>query len=149
MAFLSLLLIVLLGIAISLACEKTADGFPPDPWPKEVDISVRAPDAIPLCIDCLYPQEEHPWFCPHCHFPTGECVPMMHYLQIFSLGEVLRCGVIGPPEKGLARKIFLIFLSISQYAIFAPIYWYWMARKSRGRPICHAQRKDIAFEELG
>jgi hypothetical protein len=145
--FLFLVLAIFLAAAISFAREKIAGGFPPDPWPEEVDLSVRAPDAIPLCIDCLYPQEGRPWFCPHCRYPTGEFVTMMPYLRIFSVGEILRRGVVGPPEKGLALKAGFVLLS-AQYSLFAPVYWYWMVRKSRGRPICYAQRKDLTFEEL-
>lgn len=59
--------------------------IPPDPWPEEVDAAVRSPEAVPLCIDCLYPQEHH--------------------------------------------------------------HWFWMLRRTRGRPICTEQRKEIEFEE--
>lgn len=57
---------------------------------------------------------------------------LMPYLQIFTVGEVLRRGVTGPPEKGFAIKAGLVVYSLTQYAVFAPLYWFWMARKARG-----------------
>ncbi len=119
----------------------------PDPWPQEVDLAVKARDAIPVCINCLYPQEGHRWFCPHCAFPAGEYVTMMPYLQIFATGEVLRRGVMGTPETGFARKALFVIYSASEYAFFAPVYWFWMVRKAGGKPICHARRQELKFEE--
>jgi hypothetical protein len=60
---------------------------------------------------------------------------MMHYLQIYVLAEVLRRGVAGAPERRVGVQLFLASLSAVQYAIFAPVYWYWMFRRARGRPI--------------
>src|SRR5215203_3437622 len=96
----------------------------PDPWPPEVDAAIKDPCAEALCISCLYPQELHQWFCPHCGYPTGDFVPVMPYLQIFPVAEVLRRGVIGPPERRVGVQLFLIVLSITQYAVFAPLYWF-------------------------
>ena len=120
---------------------------PPDPWPQEVDVAVKAREAIPVCTNCLFPQEGHRWFCPHCGYPAGEYVTTMPYLQIFAVGEVFRRGVLGPPEKGFARKAFLVIYSVCEYAIFAPVYWFWMVRKSRGKPICTARREGLKFDE--
>lgn len=89
----------------------------------------------PLCLNCAAPQGGHRWFCPKCGFPGGEYVVLMPYLQIFTVGEVLRRGVTGPPEKGFAIKAGLVVYSLTQYAVFAPLYWFWMARKARGKPI--------------
>jgi hypothetical protein len=71
---------------------------------------------------------------------------MMPYLQIFPVAEVLRRGVMGPPERRTGVQVFLIILSLTQYAMFAPVYWFWMARRASGRPICYEQRKDIPDE---
>jgi hypothetical protein len=120
----------------------------PDPWPEEVDAAIRHPTATPLCISCLTPQARDEWFCPHCAFPTGDFVPLMPYLQIFPVAEVLRRGVIGPPERRLGVQLFLVALSFSQYTLFAPVYWFWMLRRARGRPICPERRKDIVFDEI-
>jgi hypothetical protein len=118
-----------------------------DPWPHDIDLSVKAKGAIPLCTNCLFPQVDRRWFCPHCSFPCGEFVATMPYLQIFPVGELFRRGVIGPPEKGIGQKLFLVLYSLAQYSLFAPVYWYWMGRKAAGRPIGQAIRKDIVFEE--
>jgi hypothetical protein len=146
-----ILAVVALAVALAIILirwiREAASKAPPDPWPQELDLAVRAREATPVCINCLYPQEGHRWFCPHCAYPGGEYVTMMPYLQIFATGEVLRRGVIGPPEKGFARKALFVILSACEYAIFAPVYWYWMLRKSRGEPICLARRKDLKFEE--
>jgi hypothetical protein len=118
----------------------------PDPWPAEIDAAVKDATAEPLCINCLYPQAPHQWFCPHCNYPTGDCVPLMHYLQIFPMGELLRRGVMGPPERRAGVQFFLIVFSTTQYALFAPVYWYWMARRASGRPIGFEVRRDLPEE---
>jgi hypothetical protein len=120
--------------------------IPPDPWPKDIDAAVRLPDAVPLCIDCLYPQEAHRWFCPHCGKPTGDQVALMPYLQVFVMGQIFRNGVMGPPDRRRGVQIFLFFYSAAEYGLFAPLYWFWMLRKAQGTPICHELRKDIPFE---
>ena len=115
----------------------------PDPWTAEIDAAIKDPAAVPLCVNCLFPQEPHRWFCPHCAFPTGDYVPLMPYLYIFPSAEILRRGVMGPPERRVGVQLFLIVFAFSQYSVFAPIYWFWMYRRSTGRPICQEQRKDI------
>jgi hypothetical protein len=60
----------------------------------------------------------------------------MPYLYIFAGGEIMRRGVVGAPEKCLLRSIGHITLLVQFYAVFAPFYWYWMFRKTRGKPIC-------------
>jgi len=121
--------------------------FPPDPWPKDVDAAVRSSEAVPLCIDCLYPQEAHRWFCPHCGKPTGDYVALMPYLQVLVMGELFRSGVLGPPERRRGAQIFLVVYSAAQYGVFAPLYWFWMLRKAQGEPICQEVRKDLPFAE--
>ena len=108
----------------------------PDPWPTEIDRAVRDPQAEALCLHCLFPQGPHPRFCPHCGIPTGHFVALMPYEKIFVLEEVLRRGVMGPPQKRVGAQLFLVALSTIQYAVFAPIYWFWMLRRAQGRPIC-------------
>ena len=120
---------------------------PPDPWPQEIDAAVRLPEAVPLCIDCLYPQEAHRWFCPHCGEPTGDQVALMPYLQVFVMGELFRNGVMGPPERRKGVVFFLFVYSAAQYGLFAPLYWFWMLRKAQGEPICHELRRDLPLAE--
>jgi hypothetical protein len=114
-----------------------------DPWPAEIDQEVRRPDAVPLCINCLCPQGPHAHFCPHCAFPTGDRVALMHYLAVFVVGELLRQGVTGRPEGRRPVQVFLIFLGLVQYSVFAPLYWYWLWRRACGRPICDGVRPPL------
>jgi hypothetical protein len=123
--------------------RETFPGAQPDPWPPEVDATVRARDARPLCLNCTYPQEERRWFCPNCGFPAGEYVATMPYLYIFLLGEGMRRGVTGPPERNLPRTLFYVLFSASQYSVFAPVYWFWMTRRADGHPICQNPGRDF------
>lgn len=119
----------------------------PDPWPEEITASVNAKTAIPLCTNCTFPQGPHSWFCPNCGFPTGDYVVLMPYLQNFVIGEVLRRGVSGAPERRRGVQWFLAIYATVQYTIFAPVYWYWMARRAAGRPICPDPKIEIQVDD--
>jgi hypothetical protein len=128
---------------LAKALRRIFQSTTPDPWSKDIDDRVRNKDANPVCLNCLMPQERHYWICDDCGFPGGEYVNTMPFLHIFSLGELLRRGVLGKPEKkNLAILGFLIVSSL-EYLIFAPIYWYWMYRKAIGRPICEEKRPEF------
>jgi hypothetical protein len=73
----------------------------------------------------------------------------MPYMQIFPVGDMLRSGVSGPPEPRWGVQVFLVLVSLTQYSIFAPVYWYWMFRREAGRPICAASRREIPEEARG
>jgi hypothetical protein len=120
---------------------------PADPWPLEIDQAVRKRDAVPVCVDCLCPQESHGGFCRHCGFPTGEYVTSMPYLQIFAVGEFLRRGVTGPPDKSLFRQLGWAVSSMTQYSIFFPVYWFWLVSRACGRSIGQPHRVDLRFED--
>lgn len=119
----------------------------PDPWSAEIDAAAKDSAAVPLCLNCLLPQAPHRWFCPQCGFPTGDYVPLMPYLQVFMVGEVLRRGVSGPPERRVGVQVFLMVYSVTEYAVFAPIYWFWMLRRAEGKPICTERREPSEIEE--
>ncbi len=121
-----------------------AEGRKSDPWPEEVGAALDEATAVPLCTNCLFPEEGFHWFCPHCAFPTGDCVAVNPYLQIFVSGECLRRGVMGPPEQRLGPQLFLALYAVNQYTIFAPVYWFWMIRRAVGKPICAERRVPIA-----
>jgi len=59
----------------------------------------------------------------------------MPYLTALVDGEFFRRGVSGPPEPGAGRHLFLVLYSAATYNVFAPVYWFWMYRKAKGRPI--------------
>jgi hypothetical protein len=120
---------------------------PPDPWSWKVDRLVRSRWARPVCTNYLFPQNNHNWICPHCGFPTGEYVTVMPYFHIFAIGEALRRGVIGPPDRSVARFLGFMLFAVIQYSTFAQVYWFWMVRKACGRPIVDARRPVIEFEQ--
>ncbi len=119
----------------------------PDPWSADVAARVNDKAATPLCLNCLFPQGPHAWFCLNCGFPTGEYVVLMPYLQNFVLGEALRRGVMGAPERRCGVQAFFVLYSICEYTVFAPLYWYWMLRRSRGRPIATEQRPELVLDD--
>lgn len=120
--------------------------FRPDPWPAEVDAEVKLKTAVPLCANCLFPRNGYPPFCQHCGHPTGDYAALDPYQQLFLVGDVLRKGVIGPQEKRVGVQLFLIVFSVAQYNVFAPVYWYWMARRAIGKPISSMYRKDFDLD---
>ena len=124
-----------------------AEGSRPNPWTAEIEAEVQDRTAVPLCTNCLFPQEQHRWFCPHCGFPTGDYVALMPYLQIFVIGEALRRGVVGPPERRIGTQVFLAIYAVSKFSVFAPLYWFWMLRRAIGKPICVECREPITIEE--
>ncbi len=136
-----------LGIILVRWILELLRDIPPDPWPAELDQAVRRRDATPVCVECLSPQDARGWFCPHCGFPTGEYVPVLPYLYIFSWGELLRRGVTGPPDRNLGRVLGFAVFSMTQYSLFFPIYWFWLIRKCFGKPICQTKRPDLKFED--
>ena len=135
------------GPLARLLRREFAEARRPDPWSTEVDAAVRESSAVPLCTNCLFPQEENRWFCPHCGFPTGDYVAVMPYLQVLVIGEVLRRGVMGAPERRIGPNVFLGLLALSQFAVFAPVYWFWMIRRAIGKPICVERRVPIVTDE--
>ena len=134
------------GPLARLLREAFADKHP-DPWPVEMDIAVRDYTAVPLCLNCLFPQGRHSWFCPQCAYPTGDFVTSMPYLPVFVDGELFRRGVMGPPEKRVGVLLFYFFYAGASFNFFAPLYWFWMIRRWHGKPICYEHRRGIQFEE--
>ncbi len=125
-----------LGAALFVAVRRLASRRGADPWTGELDASVRRSDAVPVCINCLFPQTERPWFCPNCSFPAGDYVTLMPFVQNFALGEAFRRGVSGPPETRWRARALAWLASAMVYRPFAPIYWFWLVRRQAGRPLC-------------
>jgi hypothetical protein len=48
---------------------------------------------------------------------------------------------------GVAQNAVLVILTLGQYGLFAPLYWFWMIRKAKGKPICYIRREFIAIED--
>ncbi len=72
---------------------------------------------------------------------------MEHYLSVFVVGELVRQGVSGPPERRRGVQAFLIVLGVVHYSVFAPVYWYWLWRRARGRPISSGARPSLPTDE--
>jgi hypothetical protein len=127
---------------LAVAIRRMFQGGMVDPWPDEINAAVREPDAHPVCLRCLRPQEGHYWFCRDCGFPSGEYMTVMPFLQVFPLGHMLQRGVVGEPERRKWVTAGYVAVSLCEYTVFAPVYWYWMYRKATGRPICQEWRPE-------
>ncbi len=96
----------------------------PEPWGEEIEASLQAKDATPICHRCLTPHSDVAWFCEHCGSAVGTYNNWMPYVYVFSQGEVLRNGV----AHKLRASPFLIagylLYSLVSYAIFAPLFWF-------------------------
>ena len=103
----------------------------PEPWSAEVEASLQAQDATPICHRCLTPHSDEAWFCAHCGSAVGTYNNLMPYVQIFSAGEVLRNGAT---DKMRANPLTIggyLLYSLGQYLILAPIYWFFLFRNLR------------------
>ncbi|EEF58410.1 hypothetical protein [Pedosphaera parvula] len=118
----------------------------PNPWPEEVETSVQAPDALPLCHRCFTPQDHNGWFCPKCGTATGPYNNLMPYLYIFSQGEVLRAGVMDRIRPGFVSRFGFILFSFAEYFIAAPLYLYFFLRNlsRQSPPPSELQNEDVA-----
>lgn len=125
-----------LGAALFIAVRRVAASCRSDPWTDDIDASVRGRDAVPVCTNCLAPQADRHWFCPHCSFPAGEYVALLPFVQNFALGEAFRRGVSGPAEERKGARALAWLASAMTYRAFAPIYWFWLVRKQNGKPVC-------------
>lgn len=94
-----------------------------DPWGDEISARVDDPESLPVCHRCL---TEHPGsmhFCPQCGAAVGDYNNVLPFDQIYSEGEVFRNGTNMKMRPGALIIAGYILLSLSAYAIFAPVYW--------------------------
>ncbi len=139
----------------------------PDLWSTDEDEAVQQPEAVPLCPHCLSLQEEEREFCAACGSATGLYNNLNPYLYIFSLGEVLRLGTYGRIKKNPVTVAGYLLLSVAEYNVFAPLYWYFFfrnlrnckrklhrlaARKRhtlmRATPLTAATRRSVAVKDI-
>lgn len=106
----------------------------PDPWGPEVAEALEQPDATPLCPRCQCPHELNHWFCPECGHSVGDYNNFSPYLYLFSLGEVLRDGTSGRFRKSWLTVTGYLMLSLIEYVVFAPIYWFFLFRNLSAKP---------------
>lgn len=94
----------------------------PNPWSDELDVAVRAPDAIPVCHRCATPCDLPVWFCPSCGAAVGPYNNVMPYIYIFSIGEALRSGVGPEAHFTPFRIVAYVSIGVAEYTVFAPLY---------------------------
>ena len=110
----------------------------PDPWDSDVAYAIEEESAEPLCYHCLAPQKEIRWFCPECGTAVGPYNNYDPYLGVFSEGQLLRTGVLDQLPRRALIIVGYVILPFAFFAIFAPIYWYFLFRnlsQSRTPPI--------------
>jgi hypothetical protein len=113
--------------AIVIACWVfSADNSSPDPWSPEIERLIQDPAVEPLCHRCLTPQSPIGWFCPECGAAVGQYNNYMPFLYLFSEGEVMRAGVLDRVRPSPVVVVGYLLYSIASYAIFAPVYWYFL-----------------------
>jgi hypothetical protein len=119
----------------------------PDPWDAEPEIDVNSRDTHPLCTRCLCQLKETDWFCSACGKAASPTTNMMPFLESLSLGDVLRQGTDGPIRKNLLSIAGYMALSMTNYLIFAPIYWWRLFRNIRRQRSPEGNQRERPFEE--
>jgi hypothetical protein len=106
----------------------------PDPWGPEITEALKSPESTPICPHCQTPHEHARWFCSDCGRAVGDYNNWNPYLYLFSIGEVLREGTSGPIRKSWLTVVGYLILSLAEYLIFAPLYWYFLFRNLARKP---------------
>ena len=109
----------------------------PEPWGQEAQQTMDPPEASEVCRHCSTPQEPSAWFCPYCGCAVGPYNNLMPYVSVFSQGEMLRAGVVDKMKPTPMIFIGYLLVSLSSYAIVAPVYWFFLLRNvlhGRGEP---------------
>lgn len=100
----------------------------PDPWDAETERRLEEPEAMEICHRCFNPQPPNAWFCEHCGGAVGPYNNLMPYLNVFSEGEVFRNGTAGRLRANPVIIAGYLLLSLSAYAVLAPIFWVFLIR---------------------
>jgi hypothetical protein len=94
-----------------------------DPWGEKIGADIENAESMPVCHRCLTEHSSIAHFCPQCGAAVGEYNNLLPFDQIFSEGEVFRNGT----NLRMRPSVFIIagylILSLSAYAVFAPVYW--------------------------
>lgn len=85
----------------------------PDPWEAEVALKLADPETPQVCPHCSTPQPATAWFCEYCGRAVGPYNNLMPYVNIFSEGEVLRCGTGDRLRKGFLIPIGYLLISVN------------------------------------
>ncbi len=125
-------LFILVGMALTVVCAyRLLIWFRPDPWDESVSAGMEQADAGALCCRCLELVPEGRHFCDHCGLTSDPCTNYSPYLQLFSLGDALRTGSFGSFSTRPLVIAGFLFLGLCEYAVFAPIYWFFVLRNVR------------------
>lgn len=100
----------------------------PDPWDEQTAVDLAEGNCTPVCHRCLTPHEPLVNFCPECGAPVGEYTNLLPFPRLFSVGHTLRIGTSGGFKRSPLIVGGFILLSIAEYAIFAPVYWFMLFR---------------------
>jgi hypothetical protein len=117
--------LVLAGLWRAVVWVRTAP-TKPNPWGEEIEASLQAEDATPICHRCLTPHSNEAWFCRLCGSAVGTYNNLMPYVCVFSQGEVLRNGVTDKLRASPLTIIGYLLYSLGNYFIFAPVYWFFL-----------------------
>jgi ribosomal protein L40E len=85
----------------------------PDPWDAETEQKLSEPEAVEVCHRCLIQQPPNAWFCEHCGSAVGPYNNWMPYIHIFSIGEVLRNGVMDKLRPNVLTISGYLLLSVN------------------------------------
>ena len=103
----------------------------PNPWDEKTEESLNQPDAVPLCRRCLESHDPDARYCSNCGLPVDSMVPLSPFHQAFALGDVLLTGTQRRFPVNWLTITGFILLSMIQYLVFAPFYWFLLLRNVR------------------
>jgi hypothetical protein len=103
----------------------------PNPWDEATEERIQQPDAVPLCRRCLEPYEDAARYCSHCGLPVDSLVPLSPFHQLFAVGDVLLTGTQRRFSVNWITITGFVLLSMIQYMVFAPVYWFCLLRNVR------------------
>ena len=95
----------------------------PDPWGPDVQAGLEAPEALPVCHDCLAPQDHIGWFCPECGAAVGKYCNYLPGVYIFSVGEAFRSAVTERFRLNWLTAVGYMAASFHVLSCLAAICW--------------------------
>jgi hypothetical protein len=122
---------VIAGVGYGLVQWMNSGERTTDPWGPDIEQHVHDPQTPALCLRCLIPQRDDAWFCPECGSAVGPYNTYMPFVLIFSEGEALRAGVNDKFRPSFFIVCGFVVYALAQYAVFAPIYWYFLYQNFR------------------
>ena len=125
-------MLAVVGITIAVAARLVrwlfAGPVTPDPWGEQISAQIDNFESMPVCHRCLTEHSSIAHFCPQCGAAVGGFNNVMPYEYVFSEGEVLRNGTMANVPLRFPIVAGYLLLSLSAYAIFAPVYWFFLFR---------------------